>query len=190
MKRNSRWAVVALGVATVQVGAILVFRAVDRQRESPKSALSFAHERLTPRPAPDLQWLGLDGSPQRLSAYRGRPLLLHFWATWCPPCKAELPALLALGRDLERDGGPRIIALATDPDWEAIRRFFEGKVPSEVVRDASGDGAASYEVSTLPNTYLVSADGDLLLRFGGARDWSSEAARRLLLATIRTPRAP
>jgi thiol-disulfide isomerase/thioredoxin len=192
MKLEWRWVALALALAAAQGGAILVYHAVDRQRGGTATALTFAHERLTPRPAPDLRWLGLDGSRHLLSAYRGRPVLLHFWATWCPPCKAELPALLALGRDLQRDGGPELFAVATDPDWDAISRFFDGRVPSHVVRAASGDAAEAFEVSTLPDTYLVSAEGQLVLRFGGARDWSSEQARQLLLASTRvTPgRAP
>jgi thiol-disulfide isomerase/thioredoxin len=188
MRSAARWAALALAILAAQVGAVLVYRAVDRQRGTPPSALTFTHERLTPRAAPDLELLGPDGTRQRLSAHRGSPVLLHFWATWCPPCKAELPALLALGRDLERDGGPRVIAVATDPDWEAISRFFDGRVPSQIVRDANGDAAGAFEVSTLPDTYLVSAEGQLVLRFGGARDWSNERARSLLLETTRARR--
>lgn len=185
MRPTARWGALALAILAAQVGAVFVYRAVDRQRGTPPSASTFTHERLTPRPAPDLELLGPDGSRQRLSTYRGSSVLLHFWGTWCPPCKAELPALLALGRDLERDGGPRVIAVATDPDWEAISRFFDGQVPSQIVRDANGDAAAAFDLSTLPDTYLVSAEGQLVLRFGGARDWSNERAKSLLLEATR-----
>src|SRR5262245_26405895 len=99
MRRGWRAVAIVLAIALVQGGAVLAYRWVERGRHAAGTA-PFSHERLTPRPAPDLALLGADGSQRRLSDYRGRPVLLHFWATWCPPCKAELPALLALGAEL------------------------------------------------------------------------------------------
>ncbi|HWO10111.1 MAG TPA: TlpA disulfide reductase family protein, partial [Polyangiaceae bacterium] len=154
MTRASRAAATILAVATLQAGAVLVYRRVERAREARPTAGSFRHERLVPRPAPDVQLLAANGSRGRLSDYRGRPVLLHFWATWCPPCKAELPALLALGRELDREGGARVVALATDPDWDSVGRFFGGAIPSEVVRGEADDVAKDFEVSVLPDTYL------------------------------------
>lgn len=180
MKRAWRRAAVVLGLAAAQAGAVLLYRSVESQRAARTQGAPFAHERLTPRPAPELTFSTPDGTHHRLSKYRGKPVLLHFWATWCPPCKAELPALLALGRELEQQGGARVVALATDEDWGEVRRFFGGSVPPEVVREPAARAAAAFEVSVLPDTYLIGEDGRVLLRFGGARDWSSEAARSVL----------
>lgn len=179
----------AVALATAQAGAVLVYRWVERERAAQKNATPFAHERLTPRPAPDLALSAIDGSRHRLSDYHGRPVLLHFWATWCPPCKAELPALLALGRKLEREGGARVIALATDANWDDVSRFFGGVIPSEVVREETGEAAKSLDVSVLPDTFLIGSDGRVLQRFGGARNWSSDAARSLLREAARADHA-
>jgi thiol-disulfide isomerase/thioredoxin len=189
MKRAWRVAAVVLVMATAQAGAVLVYRAVERERAARTNAAPFEHERLTPRPTPELTFSTPDGS-RRLSDYRGRPVLLHFWATWCPPCKAELPALLALGRELDRKGGARVIALATDESWEDVSRFFGGIVPPAVVREPAGEAAQAFEVSVLPDTYLIGEDGRVLLRFGGARDWSSEAARSVVLEMARGGQVP
>jgi thiol-disulfide isomerase/thioredoxin len=189
MKRAWQTAAVVLALATAQAGAVLVYRSVEQERARRTNAAPFKHERLTPRPAPELTFSTPDGS-RRLSDYRGRPVLLHFWATWCPPCKAELPALLALGRELDREGGARVIALATDEDWQAVSRFFGGVVPPAVVREPAGVAAQAFEVSMLPDTYLIGEDGRVLLRFGGARDWSSEAARSALRGMARREQAP
>lgn len=184
MTRPWRVAALVASIGAAQIGAVLGFRWIEQGRQARTSAAPFLHERLLARPAPDVTLSKTDGSRRRLSDYRGRPVLLHFWATWCPPCKAELPALLALGRELEREGGARVIALATDGDWDSIRRFSGGLVPPEVARDETGEAARAYGVSALPDTYLVGADGTLLQRFGGARDWSSTAARAALGATV------
>ena len=180
MRQRWRVAAVVVAIAAAQTGAVLVYRWVEHTRKARTTSPSFNYEQLLARPAPEVTLTGSDGSRRRLSDYRGRPVLLHFWATWCPPCKAELPALLALGRELDREGGVRVVALATDGDWDSVRRFFGELVPNEVARDETGTAAETFDVSVLPDTYLVGADGGLLQRFGGARDWSSDAARALL----------
>jgi thiol-disulfide isomerase/thioredoxin len=180
MRRAWRVTAVVVAVATAQTGAVLVYRWVEHARKERTTSPPFQHEQLLARPAPEVTLTGADGSRRHLSDFRGRPVLLHFWATWCPPCKAELPALLALGRELDREQGVRVVALATDADWNSIRSFFGGLVPDEVALDETGNAAGTFEVSVLPDTYLVDADGWFIQRFGGARDWSSEAARALL----------
>ena len=190
MKRAWQVAAFVLALAAAQASAVLVYRSVERDRAARSRGGPFARERVEPRPAPELTLSGKDGARRRLSDYRGRPVLLHFWATWCPPCKAELPALLALGRELDREGGARVLALATDADWDDVSRFFGGHVPPEVVRDESGAAAKAFEVSVLPDTYLIGAGGALLQRYAGARDWSSDAARELLGEAVRDGRVP
>lgn len=180
MRHAWRTTAIVLALATAQAGAVVVYRWVEHRRAVGADTALFAHEIVPPRPAPELTFSATDASRRRLSDYRGRPVLLHFWATWCPPCKAELPTLLALGREFDSEGGARVVALATDDDWDDVSHFFGGHAPREVVREPAGDAAKSFDVSVLPDTYLIGADGRLLLRFGGARDWSSEAVRVLL----------
>ena len=168
-----------LAVAAAQGIVVLVYRWVDQGRKATTES-TFRYERLPGKPASDLVLLSLDGSSRKLADLRGKPILLHFWATWCPPCKEELPGLLELGRELARDGEFQVVALTVDKDWDVVREFFGGKIPPEVMRDGMGSAADSYEVSTLPDTYLLATDGTLLLRFGGARNWRSSAARELL----------
>jgi len=170
----------ALVVLLVQGLAVLVYLGVERLRAS-GSKESFRYERLAAgRLVPDLTLVNPDGAARRLSDLRGKTVLLHFWATWCPPCREELPGLLALGRDLSRDGGLEVVAVTLDDDWAAVRSFFGGDVPSEVVQDKSSQSTHIYDVSALPDTYLVDPDGSLAMRFGGARDWRGQMARNVL----------
>ena len=170
---------VVLALAAAQGLIVVVYQWVSQSRGVTKEP-AFRYERLSGKPAPDLLLLRPDGSSLRLADLRGKPVLLHFWATWCPPCKKELPGLLELGRD----GQFEVVAVTLDEDWAEVRSFFGGEIPSEVLQDRSGHSAMKYDVSTLPDTYLLATDGTLLLRFGGARNWRARAARDLLESHI------
>lgn len=178
-----RWLRTFAIVVALQGLAALAFLAVERERSAPAPDASFAFERVATRaslPAVDL--VRSDGSVVRTAALRGEMGLLHFWATWCPPCRAELPGLLELGREA---GGVRVLAVTVDRDWGPVREFFGGTIlpatiPPDVLRDPSGTLAKTYEINALPDTYLLDAAGAAILRFGGARDWRSPRAREVL----------
>ena len=178
---------VSLGVGALvalQAAALAVYWRVERSRKADR-APALRYERLAAgRLAPDLELRRVDGSTVRLSDLRGKTVLLHFWATWCPPCREELPGLLKLGRELARGDGFELIAVTVDTEWDTVRAFFGGEIPPVVLQDASGTGYRRYEISTLPDTYVVAPDGSLAVRFGGAREWQSEGARELLLREV------
>jgi len=182
-QRLLRTSAIALAVAALQGLLVLIYLHVEKGRGAPAEA-TFRYERLPSRPAPDLLLASLDGSTRKLSELRGRPVLLHFWATWCPPCRDELPSLLQLGRALEAGAGPRVVAVSLDPSWAEARAFFGGDVPPEIVLDTSGLSRAGYELSTLPDSFLIAADGALRARFGGARNWQSPRARAAVLQAL------
>lgn len=96
-----------------------------------------------------------------------QPALLHFWATWCAPCRAELPGLLALS---ERDG-VTVLAVALDEDWADVDRFLDGRRSSSVLLGDSAEVENAFGVRSLPVSYLVDPGGRLRLRFDGARAW-------------------
>ncbi|WP_437971980.1 TlpA disulfide reductase family protein [Sorangium sp. So ce260] len=165
----------------LQALAVGLYWVVEHRRDPGTPGRPFAHEQLAgAEPAPDEVLTRPDGSELRLSSLRGRTVLLHLWATWCAPCRAELPALLALGRELQRDGRVELVAVSVDDSWEVVRAFFDGEVPPEVVRAGSPALGRRLGVSTLPDTFLVRPDGTMALRFTGARDWSAPEARLLV----------
>lgn len=181
MRWSRRWRIVGLllFLAAAQGTIVLVYLNVESNRRTSEVS-TFRYERLSRRPGPDLVLVGADGSSRRLGDLRGKAVLLHFWATWCPPCLEELPGLLELGRELARDGRFEVVAVTLDTDWGKVRTFFGGEIPSEVFQDHSGLSARTYDVSALPDTYLLATDGTLLIRFGGARNWRESAARDFL----------
>lgn len=162
-----------LVITALQALALVTYRQVE-QRRAARSASAFRSERLSHAPSlPALELERADG--QRVRTEPGRRVLLHFWATWCPPCREELPALLALARDVPE---LRVIALSLDDDWTVVRAFFAGAVPPEVMRDPGNTLRQRYEVGALPDTYLLEGGG--ALRFAGARAWDTREARAAL----------
>lgn len=178
--RRRRIVGILLALAVAQGIAILIYRTVENNRRLREDS-AFRYERLSSNLGPDLSLLSIDGSKKLLSHFRGKVVLLHFWATWCPPCREELPGLLKLGRDLSKDGRLQVLAVSVDTNWDSVRDFFGGAVPPEIVRDELGVATAAYDLSTLPDTYLLAADGSLRVRFSGARDWRSQHARDIVL---------
>ena len=73
-----------------------------------------------------------------------------------------------------------VLAVSTDRGWSAVQRFFEGNVPSIVVRDPSGEGSRTYRVTSLPDTYLIDPQGRIRARFSGAQNWSAPEMGKLL----------
>lgn len=162
-------------LVAAQAALLGLWYSVERSRNpvaEQESTPSVATRRTTPmdRPLPDLELRRRDGSALRLSETRGRPLVLHFWATWCPPCRDELPTLLAYAEREE----VTVLAVSLDPSWPALRRFIGEDPPPWVVLADGSDVESAFDVRSLPVTFLVSSDGRLRLRLDGPRDWSSE----------------
>jgi thiol-disulfide isomerase/thioredoxin len=115
-------------------------------------------------------------------AVEGLPIgavLLVFWATWCPPCREELPSLRSLAKQPPQ--GVTVVTLGEDEPDETIREFFHGAPPPELDyrRDLDRRYAKASGVDVLPTAILVK-DGRLVARFDGPRDWASPGMRRLL----------
>lgn len=122
----------------------------------------------------------MDGKVWKLKDLRGRAVLLNFWASWCEPCRAEMPSLQALA---EREGAQRLVVLAINlkEPAEAIQRFVQGtQLRLPVVPDPQGDMARAWGVSVFPSTVLVGADGRVRAVVRGELDWTGATAQGLV----------
>jgi peroxiredoxin len=111
------------------------------------------------RPAPDFHAVALDGSTIDLSQLRGRAVWLTFWATWCPPCRAEAPDIQAAH---EQYSGSGLVILAVDvgEDLDTVRRYVERTgLTFTVAGDPSTEIAAMYRVGGLPTHFFIDVDG-------------------------------
>ena len=136
------------------------------------------HER---KPAPGFSLSLAGGGSKSLRDYRGRLVLLHFWATWCVPCRKEMPQLHRLGKSLS-GSGLSIVCVNVDRGGEqAVLDFMQEVSPQfPTLLDPKGTVRNRYEVRALPTSYLIAGDGRIVGRMIGERDWSSGAAQRLL----------
>lgn len=107
--------------------------------------------------APDFTLAGLDGETYTLSAFRGRTVLLHFWASWCLPCRTEWPDLRAFA---ERHEQVLLLAVNSEQPAEVVRDFLgqEG-APFPILLDGDGRVGRTYRLSALPTTFLIGPDG-------------------------------
>jgi len=182
--RPARIALTVAVLAALQVGAIVIYRAVESGRAPRGEAARFEGERLRgTEQAPALDAARADGTSVTFVWPTDRVRVVHFWATWCKPCRTELPGLLALARDL-RERGIELLAVAVDDTWADIEGFFDGAVPPEIVVARDPEVHKRFGVSTLPDTYVVDEDGRLVERFHGARDWRAATARSRLLTFL------
>jgi thiol-disulfide isomerase/thioredoxin len=107
----------------------------------------------------------------RLSQYKGKWVFVNFWATWCPPCRDEMPSMEMLNRRF-KDKDFVMLAISVDEDWGEVNRFFGETAPSfEVVWDKRKTASRMYGTSKFPESYLIAPDGTVAAKFVGPRDW-------------------
>jgi len=144
-------------------------------------------------PAPPILGYTPEGKPFTLADARGQVVFVNFWATWCPPCREEMPSMLQLGRELasRHPGKFRMVAVSVDDGWPEVRQFFAGRLPPGIDVLLDPEQAVTKEYYCLarggcpdsfkfPETYVVDPSGKLVSYVIGPRDWSDPAALRYI----------
>ena len=124
-------------------------------------------------PAPDFSMTDAEGATVRLSDFKGRPVLLNFWASWCGPCKSEMPAIQEAWKQ-SGDEVAFVIVNMTGMDGEseeAARAFLtDNGYDFPCYFDKANSAAAAFGVSSIPQTYLINAEGNIIGGYMGAMD--------------------
>jgi peroxiredoxin len=123
--------------------------------------------------APGFRLPSLDGASVDLASLRGRVVVLNFWASWCPPCVAEMPSLDRLNRALG-DKGLVVVSVSVDEDESTLRQFVKRLgVGFPVLRDPDAHVAREYRTTGYPETFVLDRAGKIVRVFVGPADWDS-----------------
>jgi thiol-disulfide isomerase/thioredoxin len=153
-------------------------------------------------PAPPFDVVALDGTRVSLAALRGQVVFVNFWATWCPPCREEMPSMVRLGQELMQKypGRFRMVAMSVDDELAPVNEYF-GAPPFSgppmgltIGWDADQSVTRAYYCTArgfcpdlkFPETYIVDRTGRLVAYIVGPRDWNHPAARAFLEGLIRS----
>ena len=128
--------------------------------------------------------MSTNGQDISLSDYRGKFVLLNFWATWCPPCVKEMPALNVLHNKLKGRNGLNVVAVHAGPALATVKNFLKNNpVDYDVVIDKNMS-LSDWQVSGLPTTFLINPDGKVIYKATGERDWDSEEMIKFIEAIM------
>ena len=124
-------------------------------------------------PLVDFELDDLSGQTVKLSSFTGKVVFLNFWATWCPPCRAEMPSMQKLHEALGSEG-LEIIAVDLQEDQRSVQRFVdEYGLTFTVLLDKTGKAGFEYGAQSIPTSYIISRDGHVLGGAVGSRDWAT-----------------
>lgn len=136
-------------------------------------------------PTPPLELVDLDGKRHRLADYRGSAVVVNFWATWCVPCRDEMPSLERLRASVE---GRRVVVLAVnlaEPD-SRVRKFLDAvPVRFPILMDREATVAKAWQAKLLPATYVIGPDGAIRYRHLGELDWSKPEVRAQIIELVK-----
>lgn len=132
-------------------------------------------------PAPNFQLRDLQGRLVALSDLRGKVVMVNFWATWCGPCRVEMPAMEQLYRTFSRKDF-EILAVSTDAEGVSVTKPFqqENRFTFPILHDADYRVGLTYGARSLPMTFMVDRQGIVRHHIFGARDWGAPEAQQLV----------
>ena len=141
--------------------------------------------------APPFAFPNLDGKIVQLSDFEGRVVVINFFATWCPPCKEEMPSLQQLHDTLDSEHF-KLIVISEDNDKSALERYLEKHgFKMNVLLDQTGLAHTLYQITGYPETFILDATGRIVEKYIGPRDWAApdilERLRKLIAKAQEVP---
>jgi thiol-disulfide isomerase/thioredoxin len=137
-----------------------------------KAGLPLLKDKRQPR---DFTLKTLDGRSMTLSQLKGKVVFLNFWATWCPPCRGEMPSMEALYQRFKNDG-LEFVAVDLRESQPEVKDFItDNKLTFPVALDATGNVGNNYNIQSIPSTYIIDRDGKIIVQAVGGRSWNTPA---------------
>ncbi len=158
----------------------------DSRRSLSSGSMTAFVFRKNPEPLPEIAFSDGSGKPMTLANFKGRIVLLNLWATWCAPCRKEMPALDALQKQLGSETF-EVVALSVDRQGADAARKFLREINVESLKlyvDPSARAATTLKAVGMPTTILIGKDGREIGRLVGPAEWDSKEAKSLISASI------
>lgn len=161
MTRKGKGGGVVAALAVAAVGAVVFYLLSRAPSGAPKER----------QPAADFSMSDVNGAKRSLSSYRGKVVLLDFWATWCEPCLEELPDLARL-HDSHKDQGFTLIGVAMDAEGVAVVGPFvrQNRIPYPILV-SGGDLPSGYPIPGFPTAFLIDREGKIVRRYVGPKSY-------------------
>jgi peroxiredoxin len=138
-----------------------------------------------PKQAPDFSAPNLAGQAVRLSAYRGQVVLVNVWATWCPPCREEMPSMERLYQKLKDRGFVLLAVSEDDTGVDGVKAFVqEMKLSFPVLVDPDGEVGRKLEVWGYPESFLIDREGNIVEHVIGPREWDGPSGLPVVEALL------
>lgn len=166
-------------VALLLVGLAIIVVSVKKEDAQPVRAVEGF-------PAPGLTVFDEGGKAYSISEMRGSVVLINFWATWCPPCREEMPSLQKLYDSFKNNQGFRMVTILYRDDYQKAIDYLKGNnYMLPVFIDQKEKSAFSYGVTGVPETYIVDKQGMLRSKVIGPADWSTPEAFSLISGLLK-----
>ena len=136
--------------------------------------------------AVDFTLYTLEGEEVSLFDYKGKLVFLNFWATWCPPCRAEMPSMERISNQLPADSFIILAVNVNEPKEEVQAFIAENGYTFPVLLDSDGRISSVYQVQGIPTTWLIGPDGDVLGRLVGTTEWDTPVMMEIFNQLIET----
>ena len=137
-----------------------------------------------PVPAPDFMLSAPDGRQVSLKDFRGKVVFLNFWASWCAPCREEMPAMQRLYQEFRGKGFEIVGVNVKDQRTDALAFLKKLQITYPIMLDPDGKVGELYGAFGMPLTYLIDRNGTVLARLMGPADWYTPGARQLIKTLV------
>jgi cytochrome c biogenesis protein CcmG/thiol:disulfide interchange protein DsbE len=196
MNRNAKIvSLIAVGLALIAVALIVLMNlparddgSIDAWLAKTSIAPSGAGAIAAGKMADDFRLQDLKGNAISLSSLRGKVVFLNVWATWCAPCREEMPSIESLYKEFGTDKDFVVLAVSQDTDWlKAVAPYVEKNgCDFTVLLDPRNEVGEAYRVSGVPETFIIGRDGRIVAHHVGPYDWSTSEMREALQELIKS----
>ena len=130
-------------------------------------------DELVGKKAPDFTLTDINGKSISISSLKGRAVIINFWATWCPPCRAEMPSLNRLYKEYKTKGLV-VLAISTDTSASAVKGYLS-KYPFDftILLDTDNRASRQFRIFSIPTSFLIDKNSVIIQRFIGEEDWET-----------------